>query len=85
MPAVSVTSLMPIGRPCSGPSGAALHDGLLGGLRRRTRLVRGQRDDGIELRVDPLDDGEMRIEHLDRAGCAGADQRRKFARGPAGQ
>ena len=42
--------------------------------------VGGERDDRVELRVDPLDHGEMRVEHLDRADGARCGSARASSR-----
>ena len=49
------------------------------------RLLGGERDDRVELRVDPFDHRQMGVEHLDRTHVAAADQPRQLARGPAGE
>ena len=56
---------MTIGRPCSAPSFSPRIDRGLGGVRRRARLIGRERHDRVELRVEALDHGEMRVEHLD--------------------
>jgi hypothetical protein len=59
------------------PAGAHGH---LGGARKIARLLGHQRDDRVELRIEPRDHREMGVEHLERADLAGADQRRELAR-----
>ena len=57
----------------------------LGGNRAFARLLGGERDDRVQRGIEPRDDGEMRIENLDRADLARRDQVRQLARGFAGQ
>ena len=57
-----------------GPDGVTAHDGGLRGARRLARAIGDQRHDGIELRIDARDHGEMGVKHLERAHGAGADQ-----------
>ena len=80
MPAVGVMSLIATGRPWSGPSGSFFITAFSASARGVARLLGGQRDDGIELRIDGLDHREMGIEHLDRADGALANEPRQFTR-----
>jgi hypothetical protein len=54
-------------------------------LRGVPRLLLGQRHDCVELRIDPRDGREARIEQLDRLDLALADQLPQFARRAAGK
>ena len=71
MPAVRVTSLMPIGRPCSGPIGSRRADRV---LPRREPLRAPDRPPSVTMAlsfgIDPLDRGQVRVQHLDRADRA---------------
>ncbi len=67
MPAVSVTSLTPKGRPSSEPCRLARHDPGFGAARGLAGRVGGESDDRIEAGVEARDGREMRVEHLDRA------------------
>jgi hypothetical protein len=63
----------------------AVHDRRFRRARGIPRLLGGERDDRVELRVDRSITAEMGVEHLDRAHVAAADEARQFARGPAGE
>ena len=58
----------------------ALHDGRFRAPGAFARLIRGQRDDGVELRIERRDDVEVRVEHVERTDGAGADEPRQFTR-----
>jgi len=57
----------------------------LGGSRGDPRLLRGERDDRIELGIYSLDYREVRVEPFDRAYLTTTDKRDELARGFAGK
>ena len=57
------------------------HHRVLGAPRCGHRLIGGERDDRVDLRVAALDGVEMSLEHVERACGPGRDQPREFHRG----
>ena len=63
------------------PERCAAHHRVFRRACRHARLIRRERDDGVELRVQALDVRQMRVQNLDRTDGAAADQRRQLAGG----
>ena len=70
-PATSMMSLMPTGTPCSGPRSRPAVDLGLGGLRRLQRGLGVEPDEGVELRIEPLDALEQRLQSARPARARG--------------
>ncbi len=62
-----------------------LHHRVFGAPGGVTRLVGGKRDDGVDLRIERFDCGNVSIEHLDRTYGARRNQPRQFACGGSDQ
>ena len=61
------SSLIAVGRPCSGPSGSPFMTAFSARFASVARLVGGERHDGIELGIERCDHRKMRVEHFNRA------------------
>ena len=72
MPAVGVMSLIADRQAMQRAERLALHHRVFGPPRRVARLLGGERDDGVEFRIDRFDHREIRVEHFDRADGARA-------------
>ncbi|HEU5322646.1 MAG TPA: hypothetical protein VFX28_17700, partial [Methylomirabilota bacterium] len=64
-----------------GAQPVAVHDGLLGLLRRGERGLRREGGEGVDGRVDPLDALEHHARQLDGREPLRPDQRRQLGRG----
>ena len=64
MPAVGSRSLIEYGMPSRGPLRLAAREARLGRARQLARVVGRDRQEGVQLRVQPLDPGERRVRDL---------------------
>ena len=71
---VGTRSLCAIGQAVERAERLAARERLVGGARLRAAPVGDERHDRVDLRVDALDLGEVRLQHLGHRGAAGADQ-----------
>ena len=61
-----------------GPEMVAGHDRRLGGVGGGAGALRRHRDEGVQLRLQPLDPGKRRLGHLDRRQLLGGEARRQL-------
>ena len=74
-------SLMPIGRPCSGPNLSPRVTACSAVRAVGPRAIGDQCHDRVQRRIEAVDDREIGIENLDRAKLALAHERRELMGG----
>ncbi len=77
--------LDPDRNPVQGTELPALADRALGLARPPERLFRRDRAEGVDLGVEPLDRGKVRLRHLEGARLLRADQPRELSGGKVGE
>ena len=65
-PSISTRSLIAIGMPCSGPTAWPDADGLVRGLGGKPGVGGVDRDEGVELGLQPFDARQVFVHEIDR-------------------
>ena len=84
MPVVSMASFTVMGKPCNGPRSSPRATARVSLGARRTSALGVERDDGVDVAIEPVDAFEEEVEELDRCDFTATDSSGELSRGVGG-